>query len=115
MFDCGDFFGTAAAIQFPIKGFTLDWYAKALQSETFMDSFKLSLLIGVLATVLALIVGIPASYALARYSVRGRNFIKSFFLSPTVIPGIVVGYTLFQYIVIKLGLPVFQGLLMGHF
>ena len=98
-------FGTAAAIQFPIKGFTLDWYAKALQSETFMDSFKLSLLIGVLATVLALIVGIPASYALARYSVRGRNFIKSFFLSPTVIPGIVVGYTLFQYIVIKLGLP----------
>ena len=108
-------FGTAAAIQFPIKGFTLDWYAKALQSETFMDSFKLSLLIGVLATVLALIVGIPASYALARYSVRGRNFIKSFFLSPTVIPGIVVGYTLFQYIVIKLGLPVFQGLLMGHF
>ena len=23
-------FGTAAAIQFPIKGFTLDWYAKAL-------------------------------------------------------------------------------------
>lgn len=34
-------FGTAAAIQFPIKGFTLDWYAKALQSETFMDSFKL--------------------------------------------------------------------------
>lgn len=108
-------FGTAAAIQFPIKGFTLDWYVKALQSETFMDSFKLSLLIGVLATVLALIVGIPASYALARYSVRGRNFIKSFFLSPTVIPGIVVGYTLFQYIVIKLGLPVFQGLLMGHF
>lgn len=32
-----------------------------------------------------------------------------------MIPGIVVGYTLFQYIVIKLGLPVFQGLLMGHF
>ena len=73
-------FGTAAAIQFPIKGFTLDWYAKALQSETFMDSFKLSLLIGVLATVLALIVGIPASYALARYSVRGRNFIKAFLI-----------------------------------
>ena len=63
MFDCGDFFWNSRAIQFPIKGFTLDWYAKALQSETFMDSFKLSLLIGVLATVLALIVGIPASYA----------------------------------------------------
>lgn len=108
-------FGTAAAIQFPIKGFTLDWYVNALSLKTMMDSFKLSLLIGILATVLALIVGIPASYALARYSLKGNQMIKSFFLSPTVIPGIVVGYTLFQFIVVALGLPVFQGLLIGHF
>lgn len=108
-------FGTAAAIQFPIKGFTLDWYVNALRLKTMMDSFKLSLLIGILATVLALIVGISASYALARYSMKGNQWIKSFFLSPTVIPGIVVGYTLFQFIVVALGLPVFQGLLIGHF
>lgn len=108
-------FGTAAAIQFPIKGFTLDWYANALSNESIMSSFKLSLLIGVLATFLALLVGVPASYALARFPMKGRSLIKSFFLSPTVIPGIVVGYTLFQFIVVSLGLPVFQGLLMGHF
>lgn len=108
-------FGTAAAIQFPIKGFTLDWYGNALRSETMLESFKLSLIIGLLVTVLALLVGVPASYALARYSVKGKNLIKSFFLSPTVIPGIVVGYTLFQFIVVVLGLPVFQGLLIGHF
>ena len=108
-------FGTAAAIQFPIKGFTLDWYGNALRSETMLESFKLSLIIGLLATVFALLVGVPASYALARYSVKGKNLIKSFFLSPTVIPGIVVGYTLFQFIVVALGLPVFQGLLIGHF
>ncbi len=80
-----------------------------------LESFKISLIIGLLATVLALLVGVPASYALARYSVKGKNLIKSFFLSPTVIPGIVVGYTLFQFIVVALGLPVFQGLLIGHF
>ena len=107
-------FGTAAAIQFPIKGFTLDWYVNALSLKTMMDSFKLSLLIGILATVLALIVGISASYALARYSMKGNQWIKSFFLSPTVIPGIVVGYTLFQFIVVARGLPVFQWLLIGH-
>lgn len=83
MLDRGYIFGTAAAIQFPIKGFTLDWYVKALQSDTFMSSFKLSLLIGVLATVLSLIVGIPASYALARYSVRGEILLKvSFYRLP---------------------------------
>lgn len=108
-------FGTEAAIKFPIKGFTLDWYAKALQSETMLESFKLSLIIGLLATLLALVIGVPASYALSRYSVKGKNLIKSFFLSPTMIPGIVIGYVLFQFIAVKMGLPIFQGLLMGHF
>jgi putative spermidine/putrescine transport system permease protein len=93
----------------------LDWYGNALRSETMLESFKLSLIVGLLATILALLVGVPASYALARYTVKGKNLIKSFFLSPTVIPGIVVGYTLFQFIVVALGLPVFQGLLIGHF
>jgi len=108
-------FGTKASIQFPIQGFTLDWYANALSIQSLMDSLKLSFLIGILATVLALVVGVPASYALSRMTIKGRSFIKSFFLSPTVIPGIVVGYTLFQFVVISIGLPVFPALIFGHF
>lgn len=108
-------FGTEAAIKFPIKGFTLDWYANALRSESMVQSFFLSLRIGLLATVLALLIGIPASYALSRYSFKGKKLLKSFFLSPTIIPGIVVGYILFQFIVLSLGLPIAQGLLIGHF
>ncbi|WP_297076428.1 ABC transporter permease [uncultured Enterococcus sp.] len=108
-------FGTEAAIKFPIKGFTLDWYANALRSESMVQSFFLSLRIGLLATVLALVIGIPASYALSRYSFKGKKLLKSFFLSPTIIPGIVVGYILFQFIVLSLGLPIAQGLLIGHF
>lgn len=108
-------FGTEAAIKFPIKGFTLDWYANALRSESMVQSFFLSLRIGLLATVLALAIGIPASYALSRYSFKGKKLLKSFFLSPTIIPGIVVGYILFQFIVLSLGLPIAQGLLIGHF
>ncbi len=108
-------FGTEAAIKFPIKGFTLDWYSNALRSESMVQSFFLSLRIGLLATVLALVIGIPASYALSRYSFKGKKLLKSFFLSPTIIPGIVVGYILFQFIVLSLGLPIAQGLLIGHF
>jgi putative spermidine/putrescine transport system permease protein len=108
-------FGTAKAIQFPIQGFTLDWYANALSNQTMLRSFRLSLIVGVLATLLAMIIGIPTSYVLSRYEIKGKNWIKSFFLSPTLIPGIVVGFTLFQFIVVQLGLPIFQGLLIGHF
>lgn len=60
-------FGQSSTIQFPIDGFSLEWYKKALSSETFMNSFKLSLSIGVGATLLALLVGVPTSYALSRY------------------------------------------------
>lgn len=108
-------FGTEAAIKFPIKGFTLDWYANALKSQSMIQSFLLSLKVGLLATGMALVVGIPASYAMARYSLKRKGMLKSFFLSPTIIPGIVVGYTLFQFIIISLGLPIFEGLLIGHF
>ncbi len=108
-------FGTKAAIQFPIKGFTLDWYLKALLSENFMASFLLSLKIGLAATILAILIGVPTSYVLARKKVLGKETLKSFFLSPTVIPGIVVGYTLFQFIVIRLKMPLIPALLMGHF
>lgn len=108
-------FGSEPTIAFPIKGFTFDWFGKAIASESFKNAFFLSMKLAILATLLALLVGIPAAYALSRYSVKGRKFIKSFFLSPTIVPGIVVGYALFQFIVIKLHFPVFQGLLLGHF
>ena len=71
--------------------------------------------IALIATLLALIVGIPAAYALSRYSIKGKKIIKSFFLSPTIVPGIVVGYALFQFVIIKLKFPVYEGLLLGHF
>ena len=47
--------------------------------------------------------------------VKGKKIIKSFFLSPTIVPGIVVGYALFQFVIIKLKFPVYEGLLLGHF
>ena len=108
-------FGENATIQFPISGFTFQWFTAVFENQSFMDSFLLSLEISLLATVLALVVGIPATYALTRHGVKGKNWIKSFFLSPTIIPGVVVGYSLFQFIVIRLQIPLYLGLLLGHF
>ena len=108
-------FGSEPTITFPIHGFTFDWFIKAINSESFQKAFILSMEIALIATLLALIVGIPAAYALSRYSIKGKKIIKSFFLSPTIVPGIVVGYALFQFVIIKLKFPVYEGLLLGHF
>ena len=97
-------FGTEAIITFPIKGFTIDWYIMALTSKAFMSSLQLSL-----------IVGIPSAYVLSRDRFKGKKFLNAFFLSPTLIPGIVVGYSIFQMIVVNLRLPIIPGLIIGHF
>lgn len=108
-------FGTEAIITFPIKGFTIDWYIMALTSKAFMSSLQLSLIIGVVATLIALIVGIPSAYVLSRDRFKGKKLLNTFFLSPTLIPGIVVGYSIFQMIVVNLRLPIIPGLIIGHF
>ena len=68
-----------------------------------------------LATLLALLVGIPAAYALARSGLKGKGVLKSIFLSPTIVPGIVIGFVLYQFLVLSLRIPVYLGLLAGHF
>lgn len=108
-------FGEESTITFPIKNFSFKWFVNVFKSETFITSFLVSIKIAFLATLLALLVGVPSAYAMARANIKGKKFLKSFFLSPTIIPGIVLGFSLYQLIVIKFRIPIFYGLLLGHF
>ena len=108
-------FGGESAITFPIKSFSLKWFVNVFTMKSFRTSFLTSLEIALLATVIAMIVGIPAAYALARSGMRGKGILKSVFLSPTIVPGIVIGFVLYQFLVLTLRIPVFAGLLAGHF
>lgn len=108
-------FGGDSAIKFPISSFSFKWFANVFALKSFRKSFLTSFEISILATIIALLVGIPAAYALARSGMKGKQFIKSVFLSPTIVPGIVVGFALYQFIVLTMRIPVFGGLLIGHF
>jgi putative spermidine/putrescine transport system permease protein len=91
------------------------WFANVFTLKSFRRSFITSLEIAFLATMIALIVGIPAAYALARSRMKCARFLKSVFLSPTIVPGIVIGFILYQFLILSLRLPVFVSLLAGHF
>ena len=108
-------FGEESTIRFPIKGFTLNWFSKILANRSIMKSMGTSVSLAFGATSLALLVGIPATYALSKGQGKINNLLKSFFLSPTLIPGMVVGYTFFLFIIIKLNMPVTLALVLGHF
>jgi len=108
-------FGTEAAISFPIKGFTFEWYRNVFQQPDFVDGMKMSFIVAILASFIALMVGMPAVYCLTRFHIQHKNWFQNIFLSPALIPEIVIGFALYQTLVISFGLPLFLSLLVGHF
>ena len=107
-------FGASEVVEFPPRGFSLRWFENIFSSDTFMGTMVFSLEVSLIATIIALIIGIPAAYSLSRESYKGKQIIKSFFLSPLIIPGIVVGFALFKFLTVELQLSIFTSLLIGH-
>lgn len=71
--------------------------ASALVSEELLYSTKLSILTATISTVISLVVGIPASYALAQYRGRLKNLVDTFLDLPIVMPPIALGVALLVF------------------
>jgi putative spermidine/putrescine transport system permease protein len=83
-------------IVFPPHGFTMAWYGKVLHDTTFQSSLLFSTSLAIEATSGALILGIPAAFAVARYQFPGRGLIAAALLSPLVFPVLITGVALLQ-------------------
>jgi putative spermidine/putrescine transport system permease protein len=99
---------------FPPEGFSLRWIAAVFGMANFRASFLLSLELAIGATLLALLVGVPAAYGLARYRVPGREAVRTIVFAPVIVPGIIAGLALLRHAVIPLGLPVTAALMLAH-
>lgn len=107
-------FNSSPAVSFPIRGFSLRWYAEVLESPVFLAALKNSLIVAVLTTFLCLSLGTLASLALTRYRFRLRPLIQSFFLMPLSLPGLFLGISLLTYF-ISLDLQLSLGtVVIGH-
>ncbi len=61
-----------------------------------LDDVRISLQVAGLATLLCVVVGLPLSWALARYRFRGRDLVTALVTLPLVLPPTVVGYYLLR-------------------
>lgn len=69
---------------------TLSNYKEVLMSSGFISSFKDSLLVGFGGVALALLIGTPFGYCLARFKYPGKEDVAFFVLSTRMMPPIVV-------------------------
>ncbi|SIQ89573.1 putative spermidine/putrescine transport system permease protein [Rhizobium sp. RU35A] len=101
-------------LTFPPQGFTLRWFTNIFEISAFRTTAITSLQIALLGTALALLIGIPAAYALNRFRIRLPSWLANVFVLPILVPEIVLGFSLLKSVTISLGLPVFLVLLLGH-
>ena len=84
-------------LSFPPEGYTLDWYVRAFTRDEFREGLLLSLQTALFASAGSLVLGVPASYALARGRFVGRDILTNILLAPMVVPGIVGGAAMYIF------------------
>lgn len=104
----------------PPTGYTLDWFRALSTQPVFLNGFLNSLWVALIATVVGLIVSVPAAVALVRGNFPGRRFAMGLLTAPLTVPAIVIGAGLYgSFIVVEIttGLPIVgesSGLAAAH-
>lgn len=103
-------------LTFPPQGLSVRWVNSFLQSSTFMPAYLLSLEIALAAAFIATILGAVVALALSRLRFPGWAFLRAAFLSPLMLPGLVLGLALYlYYLSFPLGLSrTLWGLIVGY-
>jgi putative spermidine/putrescine transport system permease protein len=87
-------FGDTGYLTFPPQGFSLRWYRSALADARYVNGFMVSVRLAVTVAAISLVIGTAAAVALTRFSFPGRALIEALFLSPLVLPGLVLAVAL---------------------
>lgn len=90
-------FSSAKYLQFPPKGFSLQWYQEYFSDRVWISATLLSLRVAALTMVLATVLGTMASLALVRGRFRGKGLIHALILSPMIIPVIIVAISVYLF------------------
>jgi len=89
-------FTPANTLTIPTTQFSLRWFKAVFAHPDFVTSFWNSLWLASSAATLATLIAIPAGLALTRFNFAGREALNALFLSPLIIPHLVLGVALLR-------------------
>ncbi len=75
--------------------FVLDHYRNLFKQTAFLTYFLNSLIVGIVATPLTLLIATPAAYSLTRFRFRGRDFYAALILFSYMVPLLLLGIPMF--------------------
>ena len=107
-------FSAGDTLAFPPQGFSFKWILKVFTVESFRDSFVMSMFLAIGGTFTALLLGIPAAYAMSRYKLPLSETVRTVVSAPIIVPGIIVGLALLRYFVVPIGVSITLALFLAH-
>ena len=101
-------------LSLPTDGLSLRWFRAIFDYTGFIDAFWMSLYLGLASASVAIALAIPAALAIGRYQFPGRDTINGFFMSPLMIPAVVIGVSFLRFFS-QIGLSgTFIGIALAH-
>lgn len=101
-------------LTFPPQGLSLRWFENIFAMEAFRRTMMTSLQVAVISTFVALLIGIPAAYALNRHRIHLPGWLSSFFVLPVLVPELVLGFSLLKNVAYTFNAPLMLSLVVGH-
>jgi spermidine/putrescine transport system permease protein len=81
-------------VSFPLQGFTTAWYGRALANPILLASLRRSLVVASISSLIAVVLGVLAAFALLRRRFAGKPAVSALVFSPLVVPYLVFGISL---------------------
>lgn len=101
-------------LSFPTHGLSLRWFRAIAQYPEFIHAFWMSIWLGALSSAIAVSISVPAALATARYTFMGRDALAALFMSPLMIPPVVLGIAFLRFFsLIGIG-GTYVGLVLSH-
>jgi putative spermidine/putrescine transport system permease protein len=92
-------FNSSNVQSWPIAGLTTKWFSPAIHNSAMQEALWLSLKAGALATLIALVLGSMAAFAVHRFRFFGRETVSFLLILPLALPGIITGMALNSFFV----------------
>jgi putative spermidine/putrescine transport system permease protein len=101
-------------LSLPTRGPSLRWFRAILGYPEFLRAFRDSLWLAALSSTIAIGLAVPAALAIARHRFPGRDAITALFMSPLMVPHVVLGIAFLRFFT-QIGLSgSFTGLVASH-
>ena len=88
-------FSDAERLTFPPPAYSFALYEKLFASDEWLQAIATSFQVAVAAAAVAVLLGVPAAYAIVRYRFFGRRALYALLLMPLVVPVIILALALF--------------------